>query len=661
MRRSRAFLFLFLVASFCTQAVVRAGDSGENSYFTRVEGGSFDSSVSANDADGDGAEAEAWIGSRANAEQRDVASFELVSSEIATPAAASTASQLLSSPAKKKKRHKRRRHTPTPTRTRTPTPTRTRTPTPTPTRTPTPAATPTASAGNWRVFAWNDLGMHCMDSDYSVFSILPPFNVLHAQVMDANGHLLTSGAAASLTYEAIADPNGSINRSSIGKTNFWNYTPAYFGVAIPPDLGVAGFAMPGMSNLPQAMSFISSGNDFVGLGIPITPYDDNMVRNFYPLMKVTAHDSGGNAVVSTVNVLPVSDEMNCLACHASGTVAEAMPQGGWVNDPNPERDYRLNVLLLHDQKVPDPNAYQQDLAQAGYTTAGLYQSAISGTPILCANCHLSNALAPYGITGIAGIPPLTTSVHSLHATAIDPGTGLALDDTNDRSACYQCHPGSTTQCLRGAMGSAKDAQGNLLMQCQSCHGVMSTVGSSTRQGWLDEPNCQNCHTGDAITNSGQLLFTSIFATNPNAPSSGHSLYRFSFGHGGLNCEACHGATHAVYPSSEQNDNLQSLALQGHVGMLSDCTACHTSTPSNIATGGPHGMHLIGQQWVGSHGDYADSNGTTACQNCHGGDYKGTYISRAQGDRSFSTDSGTVKFARGTLIGCYSCHNGPNPD
>jgi hypothetical protein len=420
-------------------------------------------------------------------------------------------------------------------------------------------------SGNWRVFAWNDLGMHCMDSDYSVFSILPPFNVLHAQVMDASGHLVTAGSSAELTYEAIADPNGSINKSSIGKTNFWTYAPAYFGAAITPDVGVAGFAMPGAANVPQAMSFMSGESDFVGLGIPLTPYDDSMARNFYPLMKVTAHDTGGKAVATTMNVLPVSDEMNCLVCHGSNTVAAAMPQGGWVNDPNPDRGYRLNVLLLHDQKVPDQTAYQQQLTQAGYTTAGLYQSAISGTPILCARCHLSNALAPYRITGISGITPLTTVVHSLHATAINPSSGLALDDVNDRSACYECHPGSTTQCLRGAMGAAKDAQGNLLMQCQSCHGRVSTVGSPSRQGWLDEPNCQICYTGDALTNSGQLLYTSvfdqytgtprltasnIFATEPNAPSAGHSLYRFSFGHGGLNCEACHGATHAVYASAE---------------------------------------------------------------------------------------------------------------
>lgn len=37
--------------------------------------------------------------------------------------------------------------------------------------------------GDYRVLASNDLGMHCVDLDFQVFSILPPFNVVHAQVV----------------------------------------------------------------------------------------------------------------------------------------------------------------------------------------------------------------------------------------------------------------------------------------------------------------------------------------------------------------------------------------------------------------------------------------------------------------------------------------------
>ena len=47
-----------------------------------------------------------------------------------------------------------------------------------------PAATAT-------LLGWNNLGMHCMDSDYSVFSVLPPYNTIESQLV-VNGLLVTN-------------------------------------------------------------------------------------------------------------------------------------------------------------------------------------------------------------------------------------------------------------------------------------------------------------------------------------------------------------------------------------------------------------------------------------------------------------------------------------
>ena len=93
---------------------------------------------------------------------------------------------------------------------------------------------------------------------------------------------------------------------------------------------------------------------------------------------------------------------------------------------------------------------------------------------------------------------------------MDPELDLTLDDSDNRAACYRCHPGSTTKCLRGAMGGAVAADGSMEMQCQSCHGNMSQVGSTERVGWFMEPNCQSCHTGTATRNNGQIRYTSVF-------------------------------------------------------------------------------------------------------------------------------------------------------
>jgi hypothetical protein len=205
---------------------------------------------------------------------------------------------------------------------------------------------------------------------------------------------------------------------------------------------------------------------------------------------------------------------------------------------------------------------------------------------------------------------------------------------------------------------------------------MSDVASPTRTGWLNEPVCQSCHTGTAAQNAGQLRYTSAFdapghvrqavnatfATTPDAPIPPLSLYRFSSGHGGLACEACHGSTHAEYPAIHPNDNVQSTRIQGHVGMLVECASCHGGTQPQTISGGPHGKHPVGQAWVNAHHDVIGEGGNTSqCQACHGVDYRGTVLSRAKASRTLSGEAGTKQVWPGFQIGCYTCHLGPHSD
>ena len=530
------------------------------------------------------------------------------------------------------------------------------------------------AADKWTLTGWNDLGMHCMDEDYSVFSILPPYNNIHAQLIDSNGNLVKNpeSMGITVTYEAVADPSGSINKTSVGKTGFWDYVIHLFGISVSPDVGLTGERMPGAGNLPQEMTFDAGYDLFKAEGIPITPYDDSGLKNYYPMMRLTAWNSSEQVLAVTDVVLPVSDEMDCRLCHASAGSNEARPAGGWIFDSNPELDYRLNILLLHDERRGSSLGYANALAQLDFNTDGLYETVTSdGKPVLCASCHASNALPG---TGVAGIPPLTQTIHAYHAGVVDPLTSMTLEDSENRASCYRCHPGSETRCLRGVMGRAVAADGSMAMQCQACHGSMGAVGSATREGWLDEPNCQNCHTGTAVSNNGQIRYLSAFensgnlriavnhtfATNPNTPILGTSLYRFSSGHGGLQCEACHGSTHAEYPSIHENDNVQSLMLQGHVGTIGECSTCHGENPETVS-GGPHGMHPVGEDWVDDHKDEAEDGGELQCRTCHGTDYRGTVLSRSFASRSLDTEFGTKVLWRGFQVGCYLCHDGPDDD
>jgi hypothetical protein len=533
-----------------------------------------------------------------------------------------------------------------------------------------------ANAASYTVVGWNNLGMHCMDGDFSVLSLLPPYNTIHAQVIDPSGRRVTDPVAAGITvtYEAITDGAGSINTTSQGKTNFWDYVLALFGVSIPVDEGLTGVKMPGAGNTPQPMIWDASAGWFIAEGIPLTPYDDARRKNPYPMMRLVARTTAGAMLAYTDIVLPVSDEMDCSSCHtpAAGTPAPAMPAGGWVTDPDPQREMRLNIVRKHDGLQAGNPIFTAALAAVGYNTDGLYATVITdGQSILCAICHASAAL---GTSGQSGVVPLTQAMHGGHATVLDPLTNQTLDAATNRSACYRCHPGSVTRCLRGVMGASVAADGSLAIQCQDCHGTMSAVGAAGRLGWLEEPTCQSCHTGTAKHNNGELRYTSVFdtpghmraavdqtfATTPDVPDVGLSLYRFSTGHGGLKCEACHGSTHAEFPSTHVNDNVQSMERQGHVGMLAECTACHGGTQPATVSGGPHGLHPLGQVWVQAHPDLIGEGGnTTPCQACHGTDYRGTVLSRAQADRTLSGETGTKQVWRGFQIGCYTCHLGPH--
>ena len=550
------------------------------------------------------------------------------------------------------------------------------------------------STSAFTVVAWNDLGMHCVDGkDYSIMSILPPYNNLHAHVINAStGKQVTSGVT--LTYEAMADPSGSINTTSSTKTNFWSYVQALYGAAPRPNYGLNLYdpatSNPTPSTRPAPMKFNSTRGWFEAEGLPITPYDDSSTdtapkKNFYPMVKVVAKDSRGRQLAWTQTVLPVSDEMTCKACHATNAVDAARPPiRDWeFLEIDPEKQWKKNILRLHDDKHKADPVYIAALAKLGNASSGLYDRAINGTPALCSSCHGSNALNSPGFTLTIGtstvtVSALTAAMHARHSSVNYPGRTATLDAITNRDSCYLCHPGAVTKCLRGAMSETPN------LDCQSCHGNMTAVGQKTRVGWLAQPNCQACHHDGlreiaAVTNIATGAVRSVtdtrFATNPNTPATGFSLYRFSTGHGKNQCEACHGSTHAEYKagsawaSSHDNDMLQSKALQGYAGAIQECTVCHKTVPLT-ASGGPHGMHTIGQAWVDKHGDLVESSGRASCQYCHdartstGGfanAWRGSPLSTVKIAKSFTHESRTYSLAAGTAVGCYNCHNGPSGD
>lgn len=410
---------------------------------------------------------------------------------------------------------------------------------------PTPVPTAPAQTGRYKLIAWNDLGMHCVDDTFDAFSILPPYNNLWAQlVVQPNG----GGAPQVLTQGVTVEYGFVDNSTSANKINFWDYETALFGVNLPPNIGLTGNGLTGQMR--------AAGDHFVAEGVPLTPYNDSTPtqRQPYQLARLVARNSStGEMLAETTFVAPVSDEINCMNCHHDGGVG-----GFWTGN------WRTNILALHDDEE------------------GTHL--INSQPVLCARCHASAAL---GLPGAPGVPNMSRAMHHKHApedraasgesaglkeaaaglvtwamndavTSVDPALQPADDGTND---CYQCHPGPETRCLRDTMS----AQG---MWCTDCHGDMNAVANPNRRPWIDEPRCGDCH-------------GSQFAENPG------KLFRQSTGHGGLYCEACHNSSHAILPSTQPRDNMQVIALQGFAGTLQDCAVCHGNA---VPPGpGPHGL------------------------------------------------------------------------
>lgn len=515
---------------------------------------------------------------------------------------------------------------------------------------------PEIVSGPYVLIAWSELGMHCMDGkDYSIFSVLPPYNVIHAQLYQRGEPPVPITSGVTISYVATPDTTLSINTISSTKTNFWTWVQTLFHASPKPDMGLAGYKV--QSKKATKMTYNSTLGYWEAVGVPTIGYDDTGKFNPYPMAKVVAKNSAGTVIATAKIVLSVSDEMNCKTCHASGTDPAAEPASGWVNNPDPAKDIKLNILKKHDDRW-NIAQYLPQLAANGYNyQSTLYQTAAGGTPVLCAACHSDNAL---GAPGLPGIRPEASDMHSLHGSQILQANGLTLDQNSlqsDLNSCYLCHPGVNTQCKRGAMRG---------VLCSECHGTLSYAGNPVRNPWLVEPSCQLCHQssqryGTAFDNSGNWrpVLDQTFATNPNVPIQGSNLYRFSSGHGNVYCSGCHGSPHAEYPTVQPNDSVYPKYLQGYVAKVTECKVCHTNVPVT-GNGGPHGVHTIGQAWVTGHENYAQGH-LADCAYCHGADYRGSPLSTAKVVRKFNAgEYGTKSFPAGHQFNCYDCHNGPNP-
>jgi len=375
---------------------------------------------------------------------------------------------------------------------------------------------PAQPLGDYVAFAWNNLGMHCYQTDYSQFLILPPYNVLWTQVIARSGggredpSIVSGGVTVSYSVPQVTKP--------ADHSNFWQYAAAY-GWNLQPGVGLTGKGTAGTMD--------AAADHFIAEGVPVVDVNDSGTWDPYPFFVVDVQSSN-QTVAQTVNVAPSSTEMSCNLCHPGSTIPGVF----------------AGILQTHDRNQG----------------TGLAQQAQGGKPVLCNSCHadpamgvMENKVSKFTLSG---------AMHTFHA---DKMTGSQLPE----NTCQACHPGPQTQCLRDAMAKAD-------ITCTDCHGTMQEMGDPARTPWVNLPTCQSCHG----QNLGKATTTHIDSPNRKLAASSDALYRNSKAHGGggIYCAACHGSPHAIYPTLTDRDNQQSIRLQGHAGPISECQVCHVQQP-----------------------------------------------------------------------------------
>ena len=324
-------------------------------------------------------------------------------------------------------------------------------------------------------------------------------------------------------------------------------------------------------------------NWYEGAGIPFAAYDDFGRENAYPLVRVEARQGNSTvATVDTVLPISgeasctnchsdPADVQNSRTSQPTDTLlAEDLPVATSLDDPtvmdaDPNNDLPLdvsveyaadiNILRLHDLKHganyvdPEGNGSPCDItANGGDGDANclINKALVQGKAVVCQVCHYTPALDLAQVGPVAG-PPGTDAngrnqlahssnsnvMHSHHGglgnlfppmpAPIQNAQGV-ITNQDERLAvleetCYQCHPGTNVQCLRGAMFNGG-------MLCNDCHGDMEQVGNDFSAGvspdnpgafvlggdfydpndpqprvpWANEPGCGSCHTGTATDN-----------------------------------------------------------------------------------------------------------------------------------------------------------------
>jgi mono/diheme cytochrome c family protein len=407
------------------------------------------------------------------------------------------------------------------------------------------------------LLAWSSQGMNHLSDCDPRWSLAPPGADFCAQLIRRGPlpRIVTRDVVLRYSVEErYTEPSR--------RDPFWEYAQQLYGRAVPVDTGLSGAGLQGAMEADQErMAFVTKG-------LPVVPYPQPGGFDPYPLVDVEARDArSGEVLARTRAAVPVSAELGCRNCHGGPWRVD---QRAGISQLTAE-----DVLTVHDR----------------INKTKLSRSAVAGRPVRCQSCH---ADALRGDPGRPGRLSLSAAVHGFHA--------LYLTDRG-ADACRACHPADP----RGATRMLRGIHNEIELNCTNCHGVLEEhalgllqaearaekprarklmglirPGSiqapaqvAPRQAWFGQPDCLHCHVDFQPPDTDQ--------TEPGQRTSrAGDLFRMRSDDTGIQCAACHGPPHGLYPARNPygggRDGIAPRQYQQSpypMGSNKNCRVCHT--------------------------------------------------------------------------------------
>ncbi|MEO8508762.1 MAG: cytochrome C [Betaproteobacteria bacterium] len=575
---------------------------------------------------------------------------------------------------------------------------------------------PGTSTLPWRVLASNDLGMHCADLDYQIFSILPPFNVVRAQVVQTGTSTakprLLSGADADVSYRATSssvDPAGagSINTTSnlapVGtKSNFWASAtlpngsaatlgglayrslypgavldlfapiPVETGLPVPdpvklPALAPAQQKMPSPGNIPQKFARFDASVPFFA-GFPFGTVVTN--ANWF--------------AADGIPILPVDDAGRTNPYPLMRV--QAVAKGA---DPTKAANIKASLDIVL------PVASEADCRNCHNGVDGV------ATVFAKVTKYANGAPWPIALEGSAPGPDKVNNAAKINI--------LRLHDAKWGTRYTSSATGAATPCAAGTEASCLDRR--RAIQCSQCH--YSPALDLAHVGPVDEPAVgvdgrqQTRH----ISMSRAMHFThgqyaDLFPTMPLPKSAGRTLavqtaildqtcyqchpgketkcLRGAMGAGGVVCQDCHGDMKQVgndftagFPGGTGAD----LTKRVPWAVEPKCQSCHVGDAKSV-TAMNRADHIVAADGIRNLLAFTKSSATAAsvklidapasrfaenqklyrlsighggvaCQGCHGG----THAEWPNPNPNANDNIAALQLQghSGTLVECTTCH------